>query len=114
MRPPCRAWSSTGRWTMSEPGAVRGHGALAASPYSGVVSVGTLLGWLRRFQWSLILFTLVGLALGIGVSSLQTPVYQASATFFAAAKSSPTSDPLQSDQYVQRRINSYVGVDRKS
>lgn len=65
---------------------------------------------IRRFTPSVLLLTLLGVNAAYLYSALSTPTYEASTTFFADSAPDSENSALEKDEFVQRRINSYVGV----
>jgi tyrosine-protein kinase len=65
---------------------------------------------LRRFWRSVVLCTLLGIAIAVVLSWTAQPTYQSDMTFFVASSADRSNTPLQADEFAQRRINSYVGV----
>lgn len=63
-------------------------------------------------SWPLVLFlALVGGLLAFGYNFVATPIYEARVTFFVASPGGTQgANPVQADEFAQRRINSYVGV----
>lgn len=65
---------------------------------------------LTRFWRSVVLFAVLGVLLAGLASYFSEPKYQTNTTFFVATAVQAGSNPLQADEFAQRRINSYVGV----
>jgi succinoglycan biosynthesis transport protein ExoP len=65
---------------------------------------------LTRFWRTVVLFTLLGLAAGVGASLIATPLYQTTTTFFVATPLNGSTSAFQADQFAQARVNSYLGV----
>ncbi len=63
---------------------------------------------LRKRWWLVIAGAVVGAALSLLWVQQLPPVYQGTVTFFATTPSLDPSSPLQSDQFGQQRVNSYV------
>lgn len=85
---------------------------MAASETSGSSDLRAVITGLRRYWRSLVGCLLAGVA-AASVFTVWTPrTYQSTMTFFVASTtgSATTNNPLQADEFAQRRINSYVGV----
>lgn len=65
---------------------------------------------LRQLWRSTALVTLLGLGVAIALTYLAEPTYQSHVSFFVVSTTDASNSPLQADQFVQRRVNSYVGV----
>jgi capsular exopolysaccharide synthesis family protein len=63
---------------------------------------------LRKRWWLVLTGVVVGTALSFLWVQQLPPVYQGTVTFFATTPSLDPSSPLQSDQFGQQRVNSYV------
>ena len=63
---------------------------------------------LRKRWWLVVAGVVIGTALSILWVQQLPPVYQGTVTFFATTPSLDPSSPLQSDQFGQQRVNSYV------
>jgi capsular exopolysaccharide synthesis family protein len=63
---------------------------------------------LRKRWWLVIAGAVVGTGLSVLWVQQLPPVYQGTVTFFATTPSLDSSSPLQSDQFGQQRVNSYV------
>ena len=63
---------------------------------------------LRKRWWLVIVGAVVGTALSVLWVQQLPPVYEGTVTFFATTPSLDPSSPLQSDQFGQQRVNSYV------
>ena len=63
---------------------------------------------LRKRWWLVIVGALVGTASSVLWVQQLPPVYEGTVTFFATTPSLDPSSPLQSDQFGQQRVNSYV------
>lgn len=62
-------------------------------------------------SWPLVLLSmLLGAGAALVYNATATTVYQTQITFFVAASGGQNGNPLQADEFAQRRINSYVGV----
>ncbi len=70
----------------------------------------THLSALRRFWRSVALCAMLGIAAAAALTWTTQPTYESTMTFFVATRSSSANNPLQADEFAQRRINSYVGV----
>jgi capsular exopolysaccharide synthesis family protein len=70
----------------------------------------THLQALSRFWKSVVLFTILGVLAAALASYFSEPKYQTRTTFFVATATQAGANPLQADEFAQRRINSYVGV----
>lgn len=69
------------------------------------------LAALRRFWKSILLLTLLGVLVAVGLTLTAQKTYETRLTFFVATPTSGANlSPLQADEYAQRRVNSYVGV----
>lgn len=62
-----------------------------------------------RKSWMLVLLaTLVGAGVAVGIVLTATPTYSSSVTFFASTPSSGGSSSYQADQYAQSRVTNYA------
>lgn len=71
-----------------------------------------VMAGLRRYWRSLVACVLAGVAAAALLTAVTPRTYQSSMTFFVAtgAGDQSANNPVQADEFAQRRINSYVGL----
>ena len=86
--------------------------AAATPDLSGSADLRAVITGLRRYWRSVVACVLAGLAAAALLTVTTPRTYQSTMTFFVAtpANATSTNNPLQADEFAQRRINSYVGV----
>jgi capsular exopolysaccharide synthesis family protein len=70
----------------------------------------TFLRAVRKNWWIVIFTTLVGAGAAVGFIAITPPAYASSVTFFVNTAASTEANPLQSAQYAQQRVTTYVGL----
>lgn len=68
----------------------------------------TYLRAIQRSWWLIALIAVLGGGAGYAVAATSTPVYRSEVTWFVSTPSTTAGTPLQADQFVQARINSYL------
>ncbi|MCW2528164.1 MAG: capsular exopolysaccharide family [Pseudonocardiales bacterium] len=70
----------------------------------------TYLHSLRRSWWIVLLFVVVITGASAAYTATITKKYSSTVTFYVSTPTLTTGNPLQADQFVQRRLESYVGL----
>ena len=65
---------------------------------------------IRKYWWIVLFVTLLGAGAGLLRTERATPRYAGKVTFFVSTPSESGSSAFNSDQFAQRRANSYAGV----
>src|ERR1700712_4463107 len=65
---------------------------------------------IRKYWWIVLTFTVLGTAAGALIAYSSTPKYTSTVTFFVSTPSDSQLSALASDQFAQRRVESYAGL----
>lgn len=65
---------------------------------------------IRKYWWIVVLVTVLGAGGGLLRNEQATPLYASKVTFFVSTPSESSTTAFNSDQFAQRRANSYAGV----